>query len=709
MANELLVIFLVVSYLFVSGITSRNFTIENKCDYTVWPAASNGPGGISLSTTGFMLRKGEARVINAPFSWTGRFWGRTFCSTNSTGSFSCATGDCGTGKVDCGGAGVSLLPATLAEFALDNSGKDYYDVSVIDGYNLPILVVPQGDKTCSSTGCVVDMNVTCPFELRVTANTSMIACMNACQKLKLPEYCCTGNYSTPDKCKPSLYSQNFKSVCPRAYSYTYDDASSSTFLCASNKSNYAITFCPSTILNTTKNNSTSVADSPFPAQTNDGGLEPPTRPPTESQPTNKATTEQKKKISWKLKLIMGVSATLVGMIIIMVGIILRARNARKNDGNEENVEAIVMLKRYSYARVKKMTNSFVHVLGQGGFGTVYKGKLPDGNQDVAVKVLKESKGNGHEFINEVASMSRTSHVNIVSLLGFCYEGDKRAIIYEFMPNGSLDKFISENMSAKRDWEKLYDIALGVSRGLEYLHNRCVSRIVHFDIKPQNILVDKDLCPKISDFGLAKLCKNKESIISMLDTRGTAGYIAPEVFSKNFGGVSYKSDVYSYGMVVLEMIGARNIDKVENSGSNNSSMYFPDWIYKDFESGEIMRIFGDQITIEEEKIAKKMVLVGLWCIHTIPSHRPTMIKVTEMLEGSIEALQVPPKPLLCLPASVPETVEDSNETSCSSNPNQFCNLSAYEDTLQFSNKEFQKPDKGSQSTSKSSSTKVSKET
>lgn len=252
MANELLVIFLVVSYLFVSGITSRNFTIENKCDYTVWPAASNGPGGISLSTTGFMLRKGEARVINAPFSWTGRFWGRTFCSTNSTGSFSCATGDCGTGKVDCGGAGVSLLPATLAEFALDNSGKDYYDVSVIDGYNLPILVVPQGDKTCSSTGCVVDMNVTCPFELRVTANTSMIACMNACQKLKLPEYCCTGNYSTPDKCKPSLYSQNFKSVCPRAYSYTYDDASSSTFLCASNKSNYAITFCPSTILNTTK-------------------------------------------------------------------------------------------------------------------------------------------------------------------------------------------------------------------------------------------------------------------------------------------------------------------------------------------------------------------------------------------------------------------------------------------------------------------------
>ncbi|VVB09138.1 unnamed protein product [Arabis nemorensis] len=318
-----------------------------------------------------------------------------------------------------------------------------------------------------------------------------------------------------------------------------------------------------------------------------------------------------------------------------------------------------------------MTNSFAHVLGKGGFGTVYKGKLLDGNQDVAVKILKESEGNGKDFINEVASMSRTSHVNIVSLLGFCYEGNKRAIIYEFMPNGSLDKFISENMSTKMDWAKLYDIALGISRGLEYLHNRCVSRIVHFDIKPQNILIDQDLCPKISDFGLAKLCKNKESIMSMLDARGTAGYIAPEVFSKNYGGVSHKSDVYSYGMVVLEMIGARTIEIVEHSGSNNSSMYFPDWIYKDFERGENMKIFGNQLTEEEEKIAKKMVLIGLWCIQTNPSDRPPMIKVIEMLEGKLEAIQVPPKPVWFLSAvTVPETLEDNHETSSFSNQSQF---------------------------------------
>ncbi|CAF2055318.1 unnamed protein product, partial [Brassica oleracea var. botrytis] len=382
----------------------------------------------------------------------------------------------------------------------------------------------------------------------------------------------------------------------------------------------------------------------------------------------------------------GVLVASVVMIIIMVAVIVRAKNARKIDWSGENIEEIVMLKHYSYARVKKMTNSFANALGKGGFGTVYKGKLPDGNQDLAVKILKESKGNGEEFINEVASMSRTSHVNIVSLLGFCYEGNKRAIIYEFMPNGSLDKFVSKHMLAKMDWEKLYNIALGISRGLEYLHNRCVSRIVHFDIKPQNILMDKDLCPKIADFCLAKLCKNKESIISMLDARGTAGYIAPEVFSKNFGVVSHKSDVYSYGMVVLEMIGTRNIGTVEHSGSNNSSMYFPDWIYKGFERGEIMKFFGDHITKEEEKIARKMVLVGLWCMQTNPTRRPAMIKVIEMLEGSLEALEVPPKHILCLTATrVPDTTEDSNnETSSFSYPSQFerGTLSG-EDTLRIS--------------------------
>ncbi|KAF8077099.1 hypothetical protein N665_1061s0001 [Sinapis alba] len=313
-----------------------------------------------------------------------------------------------------------------------------------------------------------------------------------------------------------------------------------------------------------------------------------------------------------------------------------------------------------------MTNSFAHVLGKGGFGTVYKGKLPDASgRDIALKILDDSKGNGEDFINELASMSRASHVNIVSLFGFCYEGSKRAIIYEFMPNGSLDKFISENMSTKMDWKNLYNTAVGVARGLEYLHNSCVSKIVHFDIKPQNILMDGDLCPKISDFGLAKLCKNKESIVSLLDARGTIGYIAPEVFSKNFGEASHKSDVYSYGMVVLEMIGAKNKRRAETSRSNLSSMNFPEWIYDDLERKETIRLVGGDHIMEEEeeKIVKKMALVGLWCIQTNPSDRPPIRKIIGMLEGSLEALQVPPKPLFDSHlVAAWETIKDSKDTS-----------------------------------------------
>ncbi|XP_077219390.1 LEAF RUST 10 DISEASE-RESISTANCE LOCUS RECEPTOR-LIKE PROTEIN KINASE-like 2.2 [Tasmannia lanceolata] len=307
----------------------------------------------------------------------------------------------------------------------------------------------------------------------------------------------------------------------------------------------------------------------------------------------------------------------------------------------ESYEALTP-KRFKYSDLRKMTNNFTDKLGQGGYGGVFKGKLPDGRL-VAVKVLSEAKCTGEEFINEVASIGRTSHVNIVSLLGFCFEGSKRALVYEFMPNGSLEKFIYDEKPRTLQplgWEKLYQIALGIARGLDYLHRGCSMRILHFDIKPHNILLDQNFCPKISDFGLAKLCPTNASTVSMLGARGTAGYIAPEVYCRNFGGVSYKSDVYSYGMMILEMVGGRkNIDvTVENA----SEIYFPHWIYRRIDQqGDIG--LGEFDTGEEVEVAKKMILVGLWCIQMEPTNRPSMFKVLELLEGSIEGLPIPPKP------------------------------------------------------------------
>jgi len=342
-----------------------------------------------------------------------------------------------------------------------------------------------------------------------------------------------------------------------------------------------------------------------------------------------------------------VSGSVAGVVLFLVllTLFLRFLRKRKIRLRQQKLKALIPLEHYTYAQVKRITKSFAEVVGTGGFGIVYRGKLSDGRM-VAVKVLKDSKGNGEDFINEVASMSRTSHLNIVSLLGFCSEGSKRAIIYEFLENGSLDKFILGKTSVNMDWTALYRIALGVAHGLEYLHHSCKTRIVHFDIKPQNVLLDDSFCPKVSDFGLAKLCEKKESILSMLDTRGTIGYIAPEMISRVYGNVSHKSDVYSYGMLVLEIIGARNKEKANQAcASNTSSMYFPEWVYRDLESGKSGRHIEDGINSEEDELAKKMTLVGLWCIQPSPVDRPAMNRVVEMMEGSLEALEVPPRPVL----------------------------------------------------------------
>ncbi|XP_061350617.1 LEAF RUST 10 DISEASE-RESISTANCE LOCUS RECEPTOR-LIKE PROTEIN KINASE-like 2.5 isoform X2 [Gastrolobium bilobum] len=305
------------------------------------------------------------------------------------------------------------------------------------------------------------------------------------------------------------------------------------------------------------------------------------------------------------------------------------------------------LKRYKFSDVKKMTNSFKNKLGQGGFGSVYKGQLFNGCP-VAVKILRSSKGNNEDFINEVASISSTSHVNVVTLLGFCFEGRKKALIYEFMSNGSLEKFIYRNgheAVASLNWEDLYQIAMGIARGLEYLHRGCNTRILHFDIKPHNILLDENFCPKISDFGLAKLCPRKESMISMSDARGTIGYVAPEMWNRHFGGVSHKSDVYSYGMMLLEMVGGRR--NVNADASHTSELYFPHWVYNRLEQSSDLRP-DEVMKTEENEIAKRLTVVGLWCTQTFPDDRPTMSRVIDMLEGSMNSLEIPPKPMLSSP-------------------------------------------------------------
>ncbi|OEL32300.1 Thaumatin-like protein 1a [Dichanthelium oligosanthes] len=238
----------------VQGARSATFTIANSCGYTVWPGLLSSAGSGPLPTTGFALAPGESRAVPTPAGWSGRLWGRTLCAADAaTGRFACATGDCGSGAVQCSGGGAAT-PATLAEFTLDGSGGlDFFDVSLVDGYNLPMVVTPTntgsssataGTGKCAATGCAAELNAACPAGLRVDATADgPVACRSACDAFGDAQYCCSGAYGSPSACRPSAYSEFFKSACPRAYSYAYDDATS-TFTCAAGSTDYTITFCP---------------------------------------------------------------------------------------------------------------------------------------------------------------------------------------------------------------------------------------------------------------------------------------------------------------------------------------------------------------------------------------------------------------------------------------------------------------------------------
>ncbi|PHU26713.1 hypothetical protein BC332_05045 [Capsicum chinense] len=236
-------------------------------------------------------------------------------------------------------------------------------------------------------------------------------------------------------------------------------------------------------------------------------------------------------------------------------------------------------RRYDYSNIKRMTRGFKEKLGEGGYGSVYKGKLRSG-RDVAVKMLSKPKDGGQDFMNEVATIGRIHHVNVVGLVGYCVERTKRALVYDFMPNGSLDKYTSTSQ------------------------------------------------------------EQNNSIVTLTAARGTIGYVAPELINRCIGEISYKADVYSFGMLLMEMLDLkRNV--VENE--ENSSQYFPDWIYDKFNKGKEI-VLDEEADDDEKKMTRKMSLVALWCIQTNPVQRPSMSKVVEMLEGEVEVLEVPPQPL-----------------------------------------------------------------
>ncbi|XP_062113291.1 G-type lectin S-receptor-like serine/threonine-protein kinase At1g34300 [Humulus lupulus] len=310
-------------------------------------------------------------------------------------------------------------------------------------------------------------------------------------------------------------------------------------------------------------------------------------------------------------------------------------------------------KRFSYAELKTATKDFSNLIGKGGFGDVYKGELPD-HRVVAVKCLKNVAGGEPDFWAEVTIIARMHHLNLVRLWGFCAEKGQRILVYEYVRNGSLDRYLfssnrsgSEETKPVLDWNIRYRIALGVARAIAYLHEECLEWVLHCDIKPENILLGDEFCPKISDFGLSKLRK-KEAMVSLSKIRGTRGYMAPEWVKSD--SITAKADVYSFGMVLLEMVSGVRNNQIQGSAVESDVWYFPGWafdkVYKEVNVEDILDIHIKQSYDSRAhfEMVNRMVQTAMWCLQSRPEMRPSMGKVAKMLEGTVEITQ-PSKPTI----------------------------------------------------------------
>ncbi|KAM3755128.1 hypothetical protein ACB098_02G016800 [Castanea mollissima] len=284
-----------------------------------------------------------------------------------------------------------------------------------------------------------------------------------------------------------------------------------------------------------------------------------------------------------------------------------------------------------------------NILGRGASGRVYSGSLTseDAEIDIAVKELtKGTEKSEKEFTTELKIIGRTHHRNLVRLLGFCVENDQRLLVYELMPNGTLSQFLFKE-GKRPTWLQRSAMAFEIARGLHYLHEECEAQIIHCDIKPENVLLDVNYTAKIADFGLSKLL-DKQQTRTDTNVRGTIGYMAPEWL--RMAPITSKVDVYSFGVILLEIIcGRRHIElsRVEEE-SEKDDLILSNWVLSCVISGKLEMVVGhDPEVLSDFKRFERMALVGLWCIHLDPILRPSMKKVTQMLEGTME-VGIPPQ-------------------------------------------------------------------
>ncbi|OIV94999.1 hypothetical protein TanjilG_22196 [Lupinus angustifolius] len=345
-----------------------------------------------------------------------------------------------------------------------------------------------------------------------------------------------------------------------------------------------------------------------------------------------------------LKVMVAVSATLAclcGALAIYYHPFGQRLIRRKRTLNASGIG--INFRQFTFQELHEATNGFSKILGKGSSGKVYHGTLVIDNAELGIAVKKLEKKiekSEREFMTELKIIGRTHHKNLVRLLGFCHENNHRLLVYEFMPNGALSSLLFAQ-GQRPPWSQRIDMALGIARGLLYLHEECENQIIHCDIKPQNVLLDANHIAKIADFGLSKLL-NKDETKTSTNFRGTIGYIAPEWLRS--APITSKVDIFSFGVMLLEITCCRRHIETshdDEKGSEDEDLVLSNWVLRCMVARKLeLVVEHDSEALNDFKRFEEMVLVGLWCVHPDQALRPSMKHVMQMLEGTVE-VGIPP--------------------------------------------------------------------